>query len=140
MTAYVAGFMFSPGGEEVALILKAKPEWQKSKLNGIGGKIEAGEPPIAAMVREFEEETGYKTDQIQWWPFATLSGADWTVHFFTTQGPVYELRSTTEERVTVVPWKHVDSTVAIPNLTWLLPLARSISHERAYAFHIQEEY
>jgi 8-oxo-dGTP diphosphatase len=132
--------MFSPDGEEVALILKAKPEWQKGKLNGIGGKIEAGELPIAAMVREFEEETGYKTDQIQWWPFATLAGADWTVHFFTTQGPVYELRSTTEERVTVVPWKHVDSTVAIPNLTWLLPMAKSISKERAYAFHSQEEY
>jgi len=140
MTAYVAGFMFSENGEEVALILKAKPEWQRGKLNGIGGKIETGELPIEAMVREFQEETGYKTDQIQWWPFATLGGADWTVHFFTTRGPVYELRSTTDERVTVVPWKHVDATVAIPNLTWLLPMARSINYEQAYSFHITEEY
>lgn len=140
MTSYVAGFMFSTDGEEVALILKLRPTWQAGKLNGIGGHIETGETPLAAIVREFEEETGLATSPIQWWPFATLAGDDFTVHFFTTQGPVYDLRSTTDERVTVVPWKHVDVTVAIPNLTWLLPMAKSVVHERASAFHVKEEY
>jgi len=42
---YVAGFMFSPDLENVVLIEKQKPEWQKGKYNAVGGKIEDGETP-----------------------------------------------------------------------------------------------
>ena len=28
--------------------------------NGVGGRIEAGEPPLAACLREVQEETGYR--------------------------------------------------------------------------------
>lgn len=146
MTEYVAGFMFSDKktlggvGEEVALILKKRPHWQAGKLNGIGGHIEPGESPLSAIVREFEEETGFTTSPTQWWPFAVLSGEDWDVHFFSTQGPLGELRTTTDEIVTVVPWRHVDPTVVIPNLSWLLPMAKTVPFERAHTFHITEEY
>ncbi len=58
MQEYVCGFMFSPDKKQVALIRKTKPEWQKDLLNGIGGKIESGESPHEAMVREFYEESG----------------------------------------------------------------------------------
>jgi hypothetical protein len=34
----VAGFLFRNNDTEVALIRKNKPDWQKGKLNGIGGK------------------------------------------------------------------------------------------------------
>lgn len=46
-TIYVAGFLFGPMPRHnyVALIRKNKPDWQKGKLNGIGGKVEAGETP-----------------------------------------------------------------------------------------------
>jgi 8-oxo-dGTP diphosphatase len=37
---YVLGFMFSSDHSEVALIRKRKPEWQRGKLNGIGGKCD----------------------------------------------------------------------------------------------------
>jgi hypothetical protein len=37
---YVCGFMFANDFTEVALIRKNKPEWQRGKLNGIGGKVE----------------------------------------------------------------------------------------------------
>lgn len=58
MQEYVLGFMFDENLDYVALIEKQNPEWQRGKLNGIGGKVEIGETPFDAMVREFEEETG----------------------------------------------------------------------------------
>jgi 8-oxo-dGTP diphosphatase len=56
MNYYVAGFLFDSKRENVVLIRKNKPEWQADKLNGVGGKIEDGEVPAAAMFREFTEE------------------------------------------------------------------------------------
>ena len=41
VTEYVVGFAFDKKRENVALIQKNRPPWQKGKLNGIGGHIEA---------------------------------------------------------------------------------------------------
>lgn len=60
----------------VALVEKNRPEWQKGRMNGIGGHIEEGEAPWDAMVREFWEETGCRTEQLRWKNFVTLSGED----------------------------------------------------------------
>lgn len=51
-THYVAGFMFNEDRTRVALIEKQKPDWQRGKLNGIGGKIEDDESPVEAMTSE----------------------------------------------------------------------------------------
>jgi 8-oxo-dGTP diphosphatase len=59
MTEYVLGFAFD-SNEEVVLIRKNKPDWQRGLLNGVGGKIEENESSYAAMVREFHEETGVR--------------------------------------------------------------------------------
>lgn len=69
---YVVGFVFTPDYSKVWLMKKQKPEWQKGKLNGIGGKIEKNETPLAAMIREAKEETGLETPQ--WKEFAVLQG------------------------------------------------------------------
>jgi 8-oxo-dGTP diphosphatase len=69
---YVLGFMFA--GEHVGLVRKSKPDWQKGKWNGVGGKIETvqgfmdecDEHPLDAMVREFREETGLETSREDW--------------------------------------------------------------------------
>jgi len=39
-------------------IVKDRPEFQKGKINLIGGHIEPGEEPIPAAIREIKEETG----------------------------------------------------------------------------------
>src|SRR5947207_2773047 len=45
--------------ERVLLIMKDKPEWQKGFFNLVGGKVEDGETPEQAALRELKEETGY---------------------------------------------------------------------------------
>lgn len=123
MTNYVAGFLFSPDLKRVALIRKNKPEWQKGKLNGIGGKVEI-ETPYDAMVREFQEETGAAT--CGWNSFASLERADFCVAFFHLTGD-YELRTTTGEAVGWYPVAKLDKLAVIPNLRWLIPLALDCS-------------
>jgi 8-oxo-dGTP diphosphatase len=56
---YVLGFAFDKS-DNVILVRKQKPKWQKGLLNGVGGKIEIGETSSDAMFREFREETGLK--------------------------------------------------------------------------------
>ena len=56
--SYVLGFAFDPQYRGVLLCVKNRPAWQAGKLNGLGGKIEEGETPFDAMVREFQEESG----------------------------------------------------------------------------------
>lgn len=61
---YVLGFARTKAG--VLLILKTHPDFQKGKFNGVGGKIEEGETPLQAMIREFLEETGIATQAYEW--------------------------------------------------------------------------
>lgn len=56
MKKYVVGIIID--GERGLLIEKNRPDWQKGKLNGIGGKIEKDETPLDAIIRETIEECG----------------------------------------------------------------------------------
>lgn len=42
----------------VLLVLKDRPDWLKGRLNLVGGKIEPGETPEQAALRELKEESG----------------------------------------------------------------------------------
>ena len=73
MKKYVLGFAFDHKKQIVVLIEKQKPDWQKGRYNGVGGKVEPyDDSPLDAMVREFEEETGLKTIAPMWKQFATM--------------------------------------------------------------------
>jgi 8-oxo-dGTP pyrophosphatase MutT (NUDIX family) len=58
MQEYVLGFAFTIDGMVYMLKKERGPAGIIGKWNGIGGKIEIGELPYEAMVREFKEETG----------------------------------------------------------------------------------
>ena len=74
MKEYVLGFAFNKRKDEIVLIEKQKPDWQKGKLNGVGGKLEnEDESPLYAMVREFKEETGVDTKIDQWNLFGCMT-------------------------------------------------------------------
>ena len=139
MMEYVAGFLFSDHYKLVALIEKQKPAWQKGKLNAIGGKIEPGETPAEAMRREFREETG--VDIESWRRYVVLNGPGFIVHFFfttVTERKLREVQTTTEEVVGIYDAGDLDAISTIPNLKWLIPMARSMQYETAAAFDVSE--
>lgn len=124
MQIFVAGFLFSKDLKKVALIKKTKPEWQAGRLNGIGGKVEAGENPFDAMCREFREETG--AEVTGWLEFFNLSYPDARIHFFKAVGD-FNLLSTTDEEVGWYALNELFLSLELPpilpNLRWLIPFA-----------------
>lgn len=64
------------------MIRKRRPVSQAGTFNGIGGKVEQGESPADAMVRECFEESGIETLPLQWQHNVTLYGADHTCYFY----------------------------------------------------------
>lgn len=125
-TPYVVGFAFDEidGDHRVALIEKRRPAWQRGLLNGIGGHVEEGELPIEAMAREFEEETGMATLEGEWTHFATVTTARSRVAMFAADLRELRLASRTDERVIVILVDDVPKWATVPNLAWLVPLAR----------------
>lgn len=76
---YVVGFAFSENLKSILLVKKLRPKWQAGYLNGIGGKIEAGETPLEAMKREASEEAGI---DVEWIKKGFLTGDNFDVHVF----------------------------------------------------------
>ena len=116
---------FAINNNKVLLINKLKPEWQKGKLNGIGGKIEKNENPIDAMIREFEEEAGVSTETKDWIQICNIFSAEglWVVYFFVTEKNVYEAKSVEQEQVGWIDIDNLPDNVISP-IQWLLPMAR----------------
>lgn len=137
-TRYIVGFLFRDE-REVLLIEKARPAWQVGRLNGVGGHVEPDEVAYDAMVREFEEETGWAVST--WEHFATLIGDDsdagrlaaggtaFEVVFFASYMPGTPAWSFVLNRAVKVDepvqWYPVNDLPArvLPNLRWLVPLA-----------------
>lgn len=120
---YVVGFYFTDT-KKVVLITKMKPEWQKGKMNGVGGHIEEGELPIDAMRREFREETGVE-EPIDWklYCYACQDGHDGDLYFYHAFGPEIPVRTTTQEPVGVYGLEELDQLPVHYNLRWLIPMA-----------------
>lgn len=125
MIKYVAGFLFSEDKQEVLLIRKIKPEWQKGLLNGVGGKIEEFDKiPLDAMIREFEEEAGVHITN--WKSVVTLMGIrdkiqTYSVDFFSAiNDKIYQTEAQTEEALVIADTFNLPENV-IFNLRWLIP-------------------
>jgi 8-oxo-dGTP diphosphatase len=124
---YTVGFCFSPSLEEVVLIRKAKPDWQKGKLNGVGGSFEEGEDMFQCMEREFKEET--TIEQKGWQHFATgwydCHQGSCAVHYLVSR---FEARHHFIPRMPIEQpdWYSINlvhTHLIIPNLLWLIPMA-----------------
>ncbi len=135
MTAYCLGFAFDADMDNVILIEKLKPEFQKGKLNGIGGKIELGETSVDAMVREFKEETGIDTTTCAWHKYCILRGTWGEIHIFrTVLHERFDTFKSMEEEVVGSYWVpyilgYTIGSVGVPKLLpnnyWLIPMAES---------------
>lgn len=125
---YCCGFMFDEKRDFVGLIEKQKPDWQKGKFNGIGGKLNPSEPWKQGQVREFYEETGVIHDG--WEQFVTYWGKGFCVHFFRAfTDKLHSIKSMEDE---IVHRVNVDALFdpnlpfqkkLVNNLNWLIPLA-----------------
>lgn len=127
---YVVGFLFpldKPG--HVVLLKKStegKPgvEWQDGLWNGLGGKVEDGEMPEAAMARECAEEVdGLRVD---WVHVAVLTDGTFQLDVFRADCAMDEIPAENDvgERYAAA---RIDSVVnrkarTIPNLQWLVPM------------------
>jgi hypothetical protein len=95
MKLYTCAFAFAAEparSDNVLLIRKAKPDWQRGLLNGIGGKVEVRNGFIEtineATIREFKEETGLDDIAINPLIFHSMlwpeyrSHTDWPLVYF----------------------------------------------------------
>lgn len=126
---YVCGFLFDQERKRVLLIRKKDPEWQRGLLNGVGGKIEPLETPVAAMWREFQEEIGW--DVVAWREFAAVSGKGYHVTFFWADGYIDGNLGQATEDVEIVQIDSLASQKTIPNLQWLIPMALDPARPKA---------
>lgn len=129
-THYVLGFAFD-NHDNVVLIEKTKPEWQRGKLNGVGGAVENHDKSAAhAMAREFKEETGATTSPKDWEYRLTMSHDTWKVDVFALNYKwAYNISSwtgtktDTDETVCVLPLNDaINDSRIIHNLPWLIYL------------------
>lgn len=123
----VAGFAFDDSMQNVVLISKQQPKWQKNKLNGVGGKFKESKDVhlVDTMQREFYEEAGVKTALAAWCSFATISGHDWLVEFFYIRNSriFADAHTTTDEKIVKISVSELRELPTISNLQWLIPLA-----------------
>lgn len=124
---YVCGF-YVASDNHVLLLEKVKPEWQKGKLNGVGGKIEPEETVHDAMVREFLEEASRRIPLWEARVTLVIPGKA-KVHFHLAQGPRFLKPAPCDEGT--FSWVPVDKlTNVIPNLRWVIPLC--LDHQICY--------
>jgi len=133
---WVVGFLFRNEGKEVVLVLKTHPAWQKGKLNGVGGHIDKGETPEAAMRREFLEEAG--ADVKEWKEFLLLKVQDGQVHFFVAHGD-YRITSMTDEKVGWYELATLDEGKLLKNNRWILLLAADRGTKHAVIEYFQDQ-
>lgn len=124
---YVCGFMFSLDMKRVALIEKLKPEFQKNKFNGIGGKIEEYDlDEYDSMIREFEEETGVKTFKTDWIKTVVYVGPnyDYEVHFFMCiSDKIDKIKQVEKEKPIIVNVNELYKYPTLYNINWLVPIS-----------------
>lgn len=137
MKKYVVGFLFDKSMSLVVLIVKNRPEWQKGKLNGIGGMIDKLETPSKAMEREFLEETGLSIPEKQWEHFHSLQDELVKVYFYyAISENVENINSMSDEKVGLYNINYLNNfhdvkfprNETIPNLRWLIPMCLDKQH------------
>ena len=125
-TLYVLGFLFDKEVSNVVLIEKNRPDWQKGKLNGIGGRVEELETSYDAMIREFREETGL--DITDWKHFTTIGEEHYEISCYVSfSDSINKVVTMTDEIVFVHSIEKIwtENFPMVPNLLKLISLAMS---------------
>jgi 8-oxo-dGTP diphosphatase len=123
MTQYTLGFLFNKNLSKVLLIHKLSPEWQKGKVNGLGGKFEQGEKNTECISREVKEETGLITKDSDWRKIGELHSSKFDVD---VMAAIYEESEKDAQSIEKeqIEWFYVDKLPKniMSNLSWLIPI------------------
>jgi 8-oxo-dGTP pyrophosphatase MutT (NUDIX family) len=113
---------------QILMVLKDKPEWQKDRLNLIGGKIEPNETPEEAAFRELKEESGFGARTVTL--FGKIIAKDAIVYCYKafalwTRADIRPRHGETE-KVSWHTWAEVQlDKRLIPNLRVIIPLMQA---------------
>ncbi len=121
---YTLGFVFNSDCTRVLLVHKQRPEWQKGRANGIGGKLDQGESPEACISRETLEESRLSIPAESWRSLGLIRQAAGDVAVFYTQynGSLADAKRGDHEEVEWFSVAQLPSNV-MDNLRWMIPLA-----------------
>ncbi len=144
MKQYVLGFYFEGG--HVLLIEKSKPDWQRGKVNGLGGSILEYETPTDAMVWEFQEESGIATTRSDWVGLGAFqsdgvqkNGQAWIVYVFRGRGEIPDLLPECDEgRLLVADVNNLPYNMEV-TAHWLLLMCRDTSFSGTARFVMHKE-
>ncbi len=121
---YTLGFIFDTELKRVLLVHKQKPEWQKGRINGIGGKFEVDETPSACISRETFEEAKLVIPGDQWLYVGAIYQEAGAIAVLAT---VYagDAGDAVKNDYEEVEWfdAHELPENVISNLRWLIPLS-----------------
>lgn len=138
MTEYVVvdAFPVEPYAQKVLLVHKNRPDYLKGIYNGVGGKIEPGETPVEAAVRELKEEAGLdelqEYDPMVYCPpehCGMILGTKSYIHCVKVPVSIRQALNPRKEETEPVAWFDFCSALnhpkLMPNLRVVLPLMRS---------------
>lgn len=124
MIEYVVVYAYTvaPGKTYVPLILKKKPPHLEGMLNLPGGKINPGEDPVAAALRELKEETGLEEvqeyDPMAYCPseyMGRINGGTCNIHAVKVPVVFQDLNPGPDE-IEKVGWHSLPDLYELPNL------------------------
>lgn len=127
MEKFTLGFVFNSDSSKVLLIHKQKPDWQSGRINGIGGKIEAGESALDCIVRECQEECLLDIPRKNWYRYALIEQAIGDVVVFAAKFSK-DMSGAKQNDYEMIEWfdtLHLPSN-ALSNLQWLILMAKQI--------------
>ena len=121
MYAYVLALLFTPDREQVVLMDKTRPAWQRGRVNALGGKLAPGESAAEAARREVREEAG--VDVAAWDTVLVWRDPQYTMHVLRAFDDAARSACTAEDQRVFRAPVHALPANVIDNLRWLVPLA-----------------
>ena len=107
---------FLRDGDRVLLLRRRHPP-NEGRFNAPGGKVEAGEDPYEACLREMREETGFDLPHVRLRAVITVivrdTGTQWLLFAFVAERPPGEAGPITDDEGEL-GWVRLDEIAALP--------------------------
>jgi 8-oxo-dGTP diphosphatase len=131
--------------QEKYLMLFRQKQPNQFRWNGVGGKIESGESPTNACLREIKEETGLEVTDVSFRGIVTWNDVTWNnpggMYVFIAESKSGNVVSSDEGSLSwkTLDWIYKDESV-VSNIPMFLPaMLRDSSDPMEHAFTYSEE-